>query len=128
MSLRDDFFNVKDQPHKDIEIEGWGKVRIRGLTTGQWLDIFGSSGVQEAVRRAGDTTARLIIATVYDPETDAPVFTDDDVETFKKLPSSRVKPILEIVSAMRELPASDDILDGAKKNSEVTTDLESSPS
>ena len=128
MSLRDDFFSVKDQPFRDITVKGWGKVRIRRLTSGQWLDIFGVDGVEAAGKRAADTAARCIVNVVHDPETDERVFTDDDIEQIKAIPTERLGAMLQIISAMREMPADDDVLKSAKKNSRRTRASASTPS
>lgn len=56
MSLRDEFLKTDDQPWNDVDIEGWGLVRVRPLTAGQWMDIFYVDGIEAAGKRAADTT------------------------------------------------------------------------
>ena len=81
MSLRETIFSADDITKELVEVPEWGvTVQLRSMTAAE------RAGMTEQASRNGDKIdvklmyALCIIATVYDPTTGLPIFTDQDKE------------------------------------------------
>ena len=81
MNLREAIFSADDITKELVEVPEWGvTVELRSMTAAE------RAGMTEQASRNGDKIdiklmyALTIIATVYDPETGLPIFTDQDKE------------------------------------------------
>ena len=81
MNLKEKIFSADDITKELVEVPEWGvTVEVRSMTANERAKLG------ETTSKNGDKTdvalmyALTVIATVYDPETGLPVFTDQDKE------------------------------------------------
>jgi hypothetical protein len=80
MSLRDSIFSADDITKELMEVPEWGvTVEIRSMTAAERAKL-GEGATQGDKTDVGLMYALTVIATVYDPETGLPVFTENDKE------------------------------------------------
>jgi hypothetical protein len=79
-SLRDKIFTADDITKELVEVPEWGvTIEIRSMTAAQRATLTeGVSSVDKV--DVSNMYAKTVIATVFDPETGLPVFTDKDRE------------------------------------------------
>ena len=90
MELRDKIRNaaVTSRP---LEVPEWdATVALRSLTVEQKAELVGD-GADITPRQALECLPRVLVSCVYDPETDAPLFTDEDNEWLKEQPAAVVE-------------------------------------
>lgn len=94
MSLRDKFINsLKEKKFRTVTVPGIGEVKVKALR-GREMDI-----VQEG-KTESERTARLVVMTAMDPETDQPIFDDECIDI---LANGNVAPLVLIVNTARDL-------------------------
>lgn len=80
MSLKDKIFSADDITRELVEVPEWGvNVEIRSMTANERAKL-GEGATKGDKTDVGLMYAMTVIATVYDPETGLPVFTEQDKE------------------------------------------------
>lgn len=78
MSLREQIFSADDITKELVEVPEWGvTVEIRSMTAAERAKL-GENATAGDKTDVGLMYALTVIASVYDPETGLPVFTDQD--------------------------------------------------
>jgi len=80
MSLKESIFSANDITKELVEVPEWGvEVEIRSMTAAERAKL-GEGASKGDKTDVGLMYAMTVIATVYDPATGLPVFTDQDKE------------------------------------------------
>lgn len=80
MNLREQIFSADDIAKELVEVPEWGvSVEIRAMTAAERAKL-GENAMVGDKTNVGLMYALTVIASVYDPETGLPVFTDNDRE------------------------------------------------
>lgn len=80
MSLREAIFNADDITKQTVNVPEWGvDVQIRSMTAAERAKL-GESAANGDKTNVALMYALTVIATVYDPTTGLPVFTENDKE------------------------------------------------
>ena len=123
MSLRDAALNAVDVPEESVTVAEWGggEYLIRGLTAGEAVDFYDRAVVKDP--RTGDMKVNrkfwgpeLIIACVYDPATEKPVFEAADRDALAKKSSAVVTRLAGIAARLSGLG-------GDEQDKDIATDF-----
>lgn len=80
MSLKEKIFSAQDITKELIEIPEWGvSVELRSMTAGERANLTESTSSDGKVKIA-ELYAAVVIASIYDPTTGLPLFTNQDRE------------------------------------------------
>lgn len=112
----------KPRRFAEIEIEGWGKFRIRSLTererSAQFeASIRGANG-QVVHRKLGDLKCQLIVLTVVDADGNL-LFTNNDIPELREQDSALTNTLVDFIHKHCRINATD--LEELEKNSAATS-------
>ena len=80
MTLREAIFSADDIAKEIVEVPEWGvSVEVRAMTAAERAKL-GEGAMVGDKTNVGLMYALTVIASIYDPETGLPVFTDNDRE------------------------------------------------
>ncbi|QEL17664.1 hypothetical protein [Limnoglobus roseus] len=115
MSFKSNFLAAIAAPRfKDADTP-WGRVRVLALT-GDAYDRYAAARAKTKSVTRGN--ALFVVATVVDPETNKPVFTEDDVDDLCDGNTSAVLALAELATSVN---AEDEFLDAEGKGTAAGT-------
>jgi hypothetical protein len=79
MTIKDSILAVDDRPYEDVDVPEWGRtVRIRGFSATEQEEFIVKWGSLEEGEFPKGMQVDLLVRTLHDPDTDAPIFTQSE--------------------------------------------------
>lgn len=125
MSLRDKILSIQnDTPSEIVEIPEWGgiKILVKGFTLGAKDDFLAS--IIDKTTNQPDVKAfnvGILVGTAYDPESDARLFTEEDIPVLKQKSAAAIDRLIQVGQRLSGL-AEEAVDVAAKKSSSTTKD------
>lgn len=92
MSLRDRILAADDIGRESVEVPQWGvTVEVRTMSAGQRSRMIASCSNPDGTIDLDRLYPMLIVATVFDPETGAPVFDENDLAVLQEKSASAIE-------------------------------------
>jgi hypothetical protein len=123
MSLRDKILSIQnDTPSEIVEIPEWGgiKILVKGFTLGAKDDFLAS--ILDKTTNQPDVKAfnvGILVGTAYDPESDARLFTEEDIPVLKQKSAAAIDRLIQVGQRLSGL--TEEAVDVAAKKSSSTT-------
>ena len=101
VNLRDQFLSVAQVPQETVHISELGQdVLIKGRTAQESEEFQSSVMGENGEMNIVGSTARTVIAQVYDPETGEKVFSPQDETALNNAPASLLNKIFRVVQKL----------------------------
>lgn len=114
MSLRDRILAADDIGKATIHVDAWEvDLEVRTMTAAERSKMLNSAMDKDGNLDLQELYPRILIATVFDPETGEQVFGPDDVDTIQNKSASAVEAVAQKAMALSGLTA--DAVDEAGK-------------
>lgn len=96
MSLRDRIIAADDIGRHLVEVPEWGvEIEVRTLSAGMRTRMLKTAQTAEGEVDLELLYPTVLIATCYDPETDEPVFTSDDIQIIQEKSATAVEALAQ---------------------------------
>lgn len=123
-SIRDRIWDAQDIPEETIDVEQWGvKVLIKGMDGKSRADFLKNASGKDGGIAYDRFYAELLIATVFDPDTEERVFEGADREAINRKSGAALEKVAEVSQRLSGLGTAD--VDEAKKDSAETENSDS---
>ncbi len=114
MSLRDRILAADDIGKDTIHVDAWEvELEVRTMTAAERSKMLNSAMDKDGNLDLQELYPRILIATVFDPESGEKVFTADDIETIQNKSAAAVEAVAQKAMALSGLTA--DAVDEAGK-------------
>lgn len=127
-SLKALILQAEDRKYEDVEIPEWGgvTVRVKALTDaqlgeyqGKSMSLKGRNGSEDVEVEMRHRRTELLVKCLYDPETDARIFQDQDAKALSAKNAGVVNALFILVNHLSDLDKTfEDRVKDAKGNSE----------
>ena len=78
LMTKDEILAINDRKHEDVEVPGWGTVRLRVMSGIERAEIEKRFSGQDALRDPADFRGQLLVRTIVGDD-DQPVFIETDI-------------------------------------------------
>lgn len=120
INLRDQILNAQDIPHETVTVGEWGDavIEVRGMTAAERTRLMELAQGDDDKLNVKTIYPQIVIATCFDPETDAQIFTDADEALLLQKAATALDKVAEV--GMRLSGFTEKAVDKAGKDSSST--------
>lgn len=104
---RDSILNADDIKTMELEVPEWGGTVVLKMMNGKERDAFESSLVKNGKANVDNVRAKLVQATVIDPETKELMFSVADIEALGKKSASALTKVFAASQKLSRITESD---------------------